>query len=290
MTGDVVIIPPVHFVTTVVGSRQQQLGYSQMNMKSILERSGINRLRVALTSIIIAAAFLAPAHASELEITIVQESNGVIAEKGMQVSVHYQGRLTDGTVFDDSHKRGEPISFILGRGQVIPGWEQGIEGMTVGEKRTLTIPPELGYGEAGAGDVIPPNATLVFDVELMAAITPPRLSDATPQNLLDAQAAGSLIIDIRLPQEWQETGIIEGAHTITAFTETGALHPEFRSRFEALVGAKDTPFILYCRTGNRTGAIGGALVEQLGYTQATHLTAGIVGWTEDGKTTVPYQD
>ena len=105
------------------------------------------------------------------------DNMSIIAEKGMKVAVHYQGRLDDGTVFDDSHKRGEPISFTLGRGQVIKGWDQGIEGMAVGEKKTLTIPPELGYGAQGAGDVIPPNATLTFDVELVSAMTPATLGE-----------------------------------------------------------------------------------------------------------------
>ena len=99
---------------------------------------------LAMSLLIMTGLFGHVAIAQELEIKIVEKANGVIAEKGMMVSVHYQGRLEDGTVFDDSHKRGEPISFTLGKGQVIKGWEQGIEGMAVGEKRVLTSPPELG--------------------------------------------------------------------------------------------------------------------------------------------------
>jgi len=104
-----------------------------------------------------------------------QIGTGALAESGMTVVVHYTGWLFDDTVpdnkgrkFDSSRDRGEPFDFNLGAGQVIKGWDQGVAGMRVGGQRTLTIPPELGYGARGAGGVIPPNATLIFDVELLA--------------------------------------------------------------------------------------------------------------------------
>lgn len=105
--------------------------------------------------------------ASGLMIEYVAEGKGAVAEKGKTVSVHYTGTLTDGKKFDSSLDRNEPIEFPLGQGMVIPGWEEGIEGMKVGEKRKLTIPYKLAYGEAGRPPVIPPKAVLLFDVELM---------------------------------------------------------------------------------------------------------------------------
>ena len=93
--------------------------------------------------------------------------NGIEVGAGKYVFVHYTGWLTDGSKFDSSRDRRQPFSFLLGRGQVIAGWDEGVQGMKVGGSRKLTIPPHLGYGAAGAGGVIPPNATLVFEVELL---------------------------------------------------------------------------------------------------------------------------
>jgi FKBP-type peptidyl-prolyl cis-trans isomerase len=94
--------------------------------------------------------------------------DGPEVKKGDVLSMNYTGKLADGTVFDESAKHGGPFEFKLGAGAVIQGWDEGIPGMKVGGKRTLTIPPEMGYGESGYPPVIPPNATLVFDVEVVS--------------------------------------------------------------------------------------------------------------------------
>jgi FKBP-type peptidyl-prolyl cis-trans isomerase len=94
---------------------------------------------------------------------------GVSPKKGETVTVHYTGWLTDGTKFDSSLDRNEPFSFVLGTGQVIQGWDQGVAAMRVGDKVKLTIPPDLAYGHAGYPGAIPPNATLIFEVELLSS-------------------------------------------------------------------------------------------------------------------------
>jgi FKBP-type peptidyl-prolyl cis-trans isomerase len=105
--------------------------------------------------------------AASLEIENVREGAGVEAIAGKTVSVHYVGTLTNGSQFDSSRDRGKPFSFKLGAGQVISGWDQGVAGMKVGGLRKLTIPSQLAYGDRGFPPVIPPNATLVFEVELL---------------------------------------------------------------------------------------------------------------------------
>ena len=106
--------------------------------------------------------------ASGLQYEEITVGSGATAKAGNLVSVHYTGWLTDGKKFDSSKDRNEPFDFNLGAGQVIKGWDEGVQGMKVGGARTLIIPPALGYGARGAGGVIPPNATLMFDVELLA--------------------------------------------------------------------------------------------------------------------------
>ena len=129
---------------------------------------------IALSGVVAGAAVAQPSRTTGLTMTDHKIGTGAEATAGRTVAVHYTGWLFDpaapgnkGKKFDSSRDRGDPFRFPLGGGRVIAGWDQGVAGMKVGGQRTLVIPPELGYGARGAGGVIPPNATLIFDVELL---------------------------------------------------------------------------------------------------------------------------
>lgn len=111
---------------------------------------------------------------SGVEYEVLKEGTGPAAKPGDLVTVHYTGWLENGKKFDSSHDRKEPFSYYFSTGEVIPGWDDGIATMKAGGKSKFTIPPELAYGSRGAGDVIPPNATLVFEIELISVKETPR--------------------------------------------------------------------------------------------------------------------
>ena len=117
---------------------------------------------------------------------------------------------------------------------------------------------------------------------------PPTLGQAGPEEVRKALAGVVAVVDIRREEEWRETGIIEGAHTITAFASDGGLDPEFTDRFTALVAGPEAPVMLYCRTGARTGALGTALIGQMGFTKVDHLSGGIVRWLAEGHEVVEF--
>jgi len=142
---------PIEAFRTFGGEREKKIDELKMKMDAELDK--------------IAAGF--DKTNSGLRYQIIQKGKGKKAEKGKQISVHYKGQLTDGTVFDSSYQRKQPLDFTVGVGQVIKGWDEGLQLLQVGDKARLVIPSELAYGSQGAGGVIPADATLIFDVELM---------------------------------------------------------------------------------------------------------------------------
>jgi len=205
---------------------------------------------------------------------------GIEALSFSVVDVHYTGKLEDGTIFDSSVGRGEPFRFTLGAGQVIPGWDIGIRGMKQGGKRVLNIPPALAYGRRGAGGVIPPNAALTFDVELVSVIPPPFVSISNSQ-LATKLETGIKLIDIRRPEEWQQTGIVDGSIKATAFDGQGRFLQSFVEMLEKTV-EPDEEFAVICRTGNRTANLSNWLATKGGYKNVLNVQDGITSWIKQG--------
>lgn len=243
-----------------------------------------------LLTAIFSAMCLMPATAAELQIKDLVKGTGEEADVGKTVVVHYTGWLMDGTKFDSSHDRNQPLSFTLGERRVIAGWEKGVVGMKVGGKRELIIPPELAYGKRGAGGVIPPNATLKFEVELLE-VKGKNYSNLSNDELKAKIAAGVPVVDIRLPEEWKQTGVVPGSHLLTFFDRRGRANPTFTEELQKIVSSPDDEVIFICRTGNRTSVLSKYLTEQAGFTKVGNVERGITAWIKAGnevtKATMP---
>lgn len=241
-------------------------------------------LRTSVTAFALAALFsvnaVAVNAAEKVKIKDLVVGTGDEAVLHTQVKVHYTGWLMDGKKFDSSKDRGDPFYFYLGNREVIPGWETGVEGMKVGGKRELIIPPELAYGERGAPGAIPPNATLKFEVELLG-VKAPSYASIDNEKLKELIARGVPVVDIRRADEWKDTGVIEGAKLITAFGARGNFEKTFIPAFKEVAGLEDE-VILICRTGNRTSVLSQALADQVGYKKVYNVTDGITKWLKDG--------
>jgi len=221
---------------------------------------------------------------AKIGVSILTEGSGTKAVRHSKVKVHYTGRLADGKKFDSSLDRGTPFEFTLGAGQVIPGWDRGVEGMKTGEKRQLIIPPELAYGKKGAGKVIPPNATLTFEITLLSVV-PPKYSNVDNQSLKDLLSRGVKIVDVRREDEWKKTGVIAGSRRLTAFDGRGNFVQSFPGAFRN-IAKPDEEVAIICHTGNRSSAIANMLSEQAGYGKVYNVTDGIEKWIKDGNPVV----
>lgn len=211
--------------------------------------------------------------AKDLQIKNNIEGEGVEIIIHSKIQVHYLGKLEDGTKFDSSYDRDEPLSFQIGLRQVIEGWERGLMGMKIGGKRTLIVPPELAYGERGAGDLIPPNATLIFDVEIVD-IKPPGYVLVITKDIFKLQKENYKFIDIRTKKERDNTGIIPGSLEITAFDIYGNFVPEFMKTFQDLVDLNDN-IVFISNEGEISSILANGFVEQLGATNMHSLKGGI---------------
>ena len=236
-----------------------------------------------MNKIIFTLFFLAStiSHSMNIEILSDFPGTGLEIKNHYKVHVNYKGTLEDGTEFDSSFKRNEPFVFQIGLRQVILGWEKGLIGMKVGGKRTIKIPPELGYGSRGAGNLIPPNAVLIFDIEIVNAF-PPKYKELTSDELINQQKDGLLLIDIRTDKERKLTGIIEGSIQMTAFDLQGNFNQNFINAYQN-IAKKNDHVIFISNEGEISAILANGFVEQLGSKNMYTLVGGIQGWIKEKK-------
>ena len=205
-----------------------------------------------------------------------------------KISVHYVGTLEDGTEFDNSYKRNKPFVFQIGLRQVISGWEIALMGMQVGGKKKFKVPPSLAYGNLGVGDLIPPNSSLIFDIEIIN-IKPPGYIEINSEQLLSLNEEKLfflmekklLLIDIRTEQEWQLTGVIEGSYKISAFDSKGNLNPNFLKMYKKNVKENDH-VVFISDKGEISSILANGFIENLGMKNIYSLKGGIQEWIIKG--------
>ena len=214
--------------------------------------------------------------AEEIEIISDYPGKGPKIENHYKVAVHYRGFLEDGTEFDSSFKRNKPFVFQIGLRQVIQGWEIGLMNMRVGGKRKFRIPPKLAYGKNGSGKLIPPNANLIFEIEIIE-IQPPGYKTLTSDQLKIMQKKDLIVIDIRTEKEWGTTGIIKNSHKITAFNINGKFYSSFLQSYQAIANSTNK-VIFISDKGDISSILANGFVEQLGYKNIFSLKGGIQEW------------
>ena len=231
--------------------------------------------------IIFILSFCSVVFAKNIEIISDTPGYGIEIKNHYKVHVNYRGTLEDGTEFDSSYKRKKPLVFQIGLRQVILGWEKGLMGMKVGGKRTIKIPPELAYGSSGAGDLIPPNATLIFELDIVDAFEP-GYSEINSKDLINKQKEGFLIIDIRTAKERKNTGIIKDSIEMTAFNLNGNFNPNFLKDYQQIANKNDH-VVFISNEGEVSSILANGFVEQLGSKNMYTLIGGIQNWIKEGR-------
>jgi len=228
-------------------------------------------MRLVIISFILLISF--NIYTKEISILVDVPGDGLEIINHTKVKIHYIGKLTDGKEFDNSYKRGEPIEFQIGTRQVIKGWEIGLLGMKIGGKRTILVPPDMAYGNNGVKDLIPPNSSLIFDIEIVDVALPGyRIINSDQVKL--ALTGNYIIIDIRTQKERNSTGIISGSIELTAFDEFGNFIPSFLNYFNNNTNQNDK-IIFVSNKGEISEILANGFVENLGYKNIYSVKGGI---------------
>jgi len=213
--------------------------------------------------------------------------SGISIKNHYKITAHYIGTLEDGTEFDNSYKRNQPFVFQYGLRQVIDGWEIGLEGMKIGGKRKIKIPPSLAYGENGVKNLIPTNAYLIFEIEILnieshqyILINDYSLKDILNEKIIQVSKNNIKLIDIRTQKEISKDGIIKGSYHIEAFDKNGNMNPNFIKDYNMITTSKDH-VVLISQKGEFSSILANGLVENLGIKNVYSLKGGINKWIEN---------
>ena len=217
--------------------------------------------------------FCFPVHPANIQILNDIPGTGKTIINHSKIKVHYKGKLENGTEFDNSYKRKKPFSFQIGTRQVIEGWEIGLKGMKEGGKRTIMIPPDLGYGKTGAGNLIPPNSKLIFEVEILE-VQHPGYKILKVNDIKKVMEKGFVFIDIRSQKEINLNGSIPGSINITAFDNNGNLLSSFLTKYQSLVSNSDN-VVFVSDKGEISSILANGFVEHLGAKNMYSLSGGI---------------
>ena len=238
-------------------------------------------MKIFISTLFILLIISSNTFAKDIEILSDFPGKGIEIKNHYKVHVNYRGVLEDGTEFDNSFKRKQPFVFQIGLRQVILGWEKGLMGMKVGGKRTIKIPPELGYGSRGAGNLIPPNSTLIFELEIVGAFEPKYIK-LISDDLIKKQKKGLILIDIRSKKDRKKTGIIEGSLELTAFDLKGNFKANFINDYKSIT-SKDDHVVLISNEGKTSAILANGFIEQLGFNNMYTLIGGIQNWIKEGR-------
>jgi len=206
------------------------------------------------------------------------------------VNIEYKGYFENGDIFDTNIGKDKPLVVQMNMKEVIPGFEKGLIGLTEGSTRIFKIPPQLAYGEAGAGELIPPNAVLNFEINILGVIDP-GYKTISNEELLSMIGNNAIVIDMRTKAEWEATGIIKGSFPLTAFAKDGKFNTYFMDQTRTLAGedAQDVKIIFISDDGETASILANAFSEDLGFSAVHILDKGIKGWLNDNREVGDYK-
>ena len=227
--------------------------------------------------------------AAEIEIILDKPGEGNKIINHSWVQIEYTGSFVDGKVFDTNVGKDRPLVVQIGMKEVIPGFEMGIVGTNKGTVRKIKIPAELAYGVTGAGNIIPPNADLIFEFKIIDVLDP-NYNLITSDELKKLLEKNAVVLDIRTEDQWIKTGVIKESFQETAFDKNGKFNVYLMDRVRALAGAEsqNIEIIFVSNDGETASILGNAFAEDLGFKNVYVLDGGIKAWISEEKALVSF--